>query len=707
MHPRFYHFSLLATMLMLALISPTMLENHLKVAGLIAQAQTTQGRKAEALQLFRQGKQQIYRGQFREALQTFQQVLVIVREIGEQQGEGATLNNIGLVYRTQGQYGKALDFYQQALTIEKAVGDRTGKDATLNNIGGIYRTQGQYGKALDFYQQALTIEKAVGDRAGKGATLSNIGGVYGELGQYDKALGFYQQALTVQIAVGDRARKGTVLGNIGEVYEELGQYGKALNFYQQALTIARAVGDRAGKGTILSNIGGVYGELGQYDKALGFYQQALTIARAVGDRVEESRTLNNIGGVYSNQGEYGKALNFYQQALAIMGAVGNRKGEGVTLSNIGYLLEKQKQQELAIVFYKQSINLREEIRQGIRTLPREQQQSYTKTVADTYRSLADLLLKQNRVLEAQQVLDLLKVQELEDYLHHVRGTSQSVQGVPLLPTEQQIVQHYDRYIDRAIPIEQELAQLKAVPENQRTPAQQQRLNILMSLDRTFLGSFTQFSQSAEVQHLVAQLSQQDPQQQSLNLSNLNNLRHNLQKFQQVLHHNAVVLYPLILKDRLELVLVTPDAPPIHRSVPVKEVDLNYAISALLGDLKNPNSQPQPNAQKLYNWLIKPIELELAQAKAQTIFYAPDDQLRYIPLAALHDGHQYLVERFQVDNIISANLLTLEPLPPFIPHVLAGAFANVTRTVSVGDRRLTFQGLQFAGKEVSALAKPHP
>ena len=58
-----------------------------------------------------------------------------------------------------------------------------------------------------------------------------------------------------------------------------------------------------------------------------------------------------------------------------------------------------------------------------------QQQSYAETVADTYRHLANLLLQQNRVLEAQEVLDLLKLQELDDYLRNVRGNKQTAQGL--------------------------------------------------------------------------------------------------------------------------------------------------------------------------------------------------------------------------------------------------------------------------------------
>jgi hypothetical protein len=65
---------------------------------LVVQAQTTQGRRAEALRLNKEGLQLFNRSQFREALAKFQQALVIVKELGERKGEGSILNNIGNVY---------------------------------------------------------------------------------------------------------------------------------------------------------------------------------------------------------------------------------------------------------------------------------------------------------------------------------------------------------------------------------------------------------------------------------------------------------------------------------------------------------------------------------------------------------------------------------------------------------------------------------
>ena len=116
--------------------------------------------------------------------------------------------------------------------------------------------------------------------------------------------------------------------------------------------------------------------------------------------------------------------------IAIAREIKDRQGEGNSLGNLGSVFKNQKQIELAIIFYKQSVNVRETIRQDIRTLDRSRQESYTQTVAGTYRTLTDLLLSQGRVLEAQQVLELLKIQELRDYTRYTRAGG-TANGAPL------------------------------------------------------------------------------------------------------------------------------------------------------------------------------------------------------------------------------------------------------------------------------------
>ncbi|MEB3295183.1 MAG: hypothetical protein VKJ24_18675, partial [Synechococcales bacterium] len=255
--------------------------------------------------------------------------------------------------------------------------------------------------------------------------------------------------------------------------------------------------------------------------------------------------------------------------------VGNRSVEATTLNNIGLLWVDQKQPELAIVFLKQSVSQFEILRQDIRGLPQETQKTYTQTVEKTYRGLADLLLKADRILEAQQVLDLLKVQELNHYLKNVRGQTKSLYT---LPPETEILQKYTTLQTSAIALGQELTTIRKIPETSRTPQQLQRLTELDRLQTELSQQFNAFIDRPDVQKLVAALSPKILRQ-TVDTADLDGLRGNLSKL------NAVLIYPLILDDRLELIITTPDSPPLRRTVNVSRLDSIRKLNAFVRHCK--------------------------------------------------------------------------------------------------------------------------
>ena len=500
--------------------------------------------------------------------------------------------------------------------------------------------------------------------------------------------------------IGDREEEADSLYNLGFAYLRLGQYQQAIEFHQQALAMTREIGDRQGEANSLSGLGSAYDSLGQYQKAIEFHQQALTIFREMGAPNGEAASLGNLGNAYSSLEQYRKAIAFYQQSLPIFQQIGDRDGEAMSLNNIGRLLEKQNQPELAITFLKQSVNVTESIRQDIRGLSREFQLSYTETIESRYRRLADLLLKENRVLEAQRVLDLLKVQELEDYLKNVRGNANTASGIEFYQPEQDILSRYNELNQNAIEVGKELTQLQQ--KQNLTPEEEQRLSQLSNFQAEINADFNNFTRSPEVRVLIEKLTF-EAREQTVSLGALDGLRDKLGEL------DAVLFYPLILEDRLELVITTPNSPPLRRTVDVSREELFRAIVDFRLALQNPKVDAVKPAQKLYRWLFEPLEDDLKMANAEVIIYAPDGVLRYIPLVALHDGQQWIAERFRVNNITAASLQEIDTQPQPQPKVLAGAFADesLVRPVRIGQRNIEFLGLPFAGIEVDKLKQTLP
>ena len=126
--------------------------------------------------------------------------------------------------------------------------------------------------------------------------------------------------------------------------------------------------------------------------------------RAVGDRRFEAETLDNIGDVYRGSGEKQKALDFYNQALGVASAVSKPLLEAEIFHSL-MLIEQDEQPALAIFYGKQAVNYLQQVRGNIQKLASELQKSFLSSKSDSYHDLANLLIDQGRLPEAQQVLD--------------------------------------------------------------------------------------------------------------------------------------------------------------------------------------------------------------------------------------------------------------------------------------------------------------
>ncbi|WP_427158656.1 tetratricopeptide repeat protein [Aliinostoc sp. HNIBRCY26] len=325
-------------------------------------AQTPADRKAEADRLLQQGIQQFQTSQFTAALQSWQQALIIYREIKDRKGEGYALGNLGIAYYSLGEYAKAIEYHQQLLAIAREIKDRNGEGAALGNLGNAYNSLGDYPKAIEYHQQSLAIAREIKDRLGEGRSLGNLGLAYNSLGDYPKAIEYHQQSLAIAREIKNRLGEGAALGNLGLAYDALGDYPKAIEYQQQRLAIAREIKDRLGEGYALGNLGLAYQSLGDYAKAIEYHQQCLAIAREIKDRNGEGAALGNLGFAYQSLGDYAKAIEYQQQSLAIAREIKDRQGEGNALGKLGIAYYSLGDYAKAIEYQQQRLAITREIK---------------------------------------------------------------------------------------------------------------------------------------------------------------------------------------------------------------------------------------------------------------------------------------------------------------------------------------------------------
>jgi CHAT domain-containing protein/tetratricopeptide (TPR) repeat protein len=606
---------------------------------------------AEALCLHQIGSIYYSLGELQKAPDYYNQALTLRRAAGDRAGEASTLNNIGNVYAILGEKRKALDYYNQALPLLRAVGDRTRQAAMLNNIGNVYANLGDKQKALEHFNQALPLMRAVGDHARESGMLNNIGVIYADLGEMQKALDYYNQALPLKRAVGDRTGEAGTLNNIGYVYWGLGEKQRALEYFNQALPLERAVGDRTGEANTLNNIGKVYSDLGEKQKALDYYDQALALRRAVGDRQGEAYTLNNIGEVYSDPAERQKALGYYIQALRLARAVSDPSRQGLVLGNLMSNWQADHA-GLAIFFGKQAVNQYQDLRRNIQGLDPQLQRRYLATVTKTYRSLTDVLIAQGRLSEAEQILSLLKEHEYIDYVRRDAAEAASVEGhASLNPEEAGWDRRYREVADELAAIGSERADLLA--KKARTPEEALRLDQLEKDVAAGNMAFEKF---------FADLAQgfSDKPAETLHVEQLRETRGIIEDLRD-LPAGTVAIYTLVGEDKFRSILRTPGAQKAYE-YPIRAADLNRKVLAFRQMARDPKLDPRPLAEELYKIVVGPMAEELRQVRAQTLMWSLDGVLRYVPLAALYDGKQYLIERYRVSVMTLASHTRLKDRP---------------------------------------------
>ncbi len=122
-----------------------------------------------------------------------------------------------------------------------------------------------------------------------------------------------------------------------------------------------------------------------------------------------------------------------------------------------------------------------------------------------------------------------------------------------------------------------------------------------------------------------------------------------------------VLWAKPMPEHLKLVLLTPgDQPTGHLLEEVNPEKLMRVVQKLyleVTDLRRvgTTSYLQP-AQQLYKWIIQPFETTLEAEGIDTLLFCFGKGLRTLPVAALHDGEQFLIEKYSLTRIPAFNLL---------------------------------------------------
>lgn len=549
-------------------------------------------------------------------------------------------------------------------------------------------------------------------------------------GAFAQAAAAWRDASTAYAEENQPAQQIQALLYLAEAYQALGQQHNALQTLEQAQTLAETAGDKTTMAAILGSLGKLSMLTGASEHAENYLQTSIELARDADVPSIEGASLNNLGSVLSDRGNYAEANRIFKKALQ---------------------LAQQTEDPLLIV--KTSLNLAEaalaqrnyadtetwlaRASKRIQVLTPSHEKAYGLiAIGKLYQQLlkANGAHKDKHTLKAHQAFN--QAAEIGDELGDPRTQSYAAGYLGQLYKEQQRLDEALILSHRAVFAAQQahapeilyrwqwqVGQLLKTQGNVRgaTAAYQEAVDTLqtirqdLSLGYRGVGSFREaigplFFELADL--LLQQASIiEDPKQAQDYLREARSTTEQLKVFElqdyfqdecvlalqsrvtplDQLAADTAVIYPILLADRTELLLSL--ATGIKRfTVPVTRQALTQEVRALRQLLeKRATREYRLPAQQLYSWLIEPLEAELNANRINTLVFVPDGPLRTIPMASLHDGNAYLIERYALATTPGLTLTDYRPIERDDIQVLVN---GITESVQ-GYPPLEYASLELA------------
>lgn len=455
------------------------------------------------------------------------------------------------------------------------------------------RTLGFYGKAADVLREALAL--AQGNRQTEALVLNAMGNVSQLMGMPTEARAYLERSISLAQALGREDIHAAALNNLGNLDMVEQQYAAALVDYEAGIRLARKTHHallRAQASINGARAAEQIGDLAKRDSLLG---DAFSVARELNDGGDKANSLIAIGQMYVVSGGTASAYAALTQALLISEKIGDMRAGSYAQGYLGQLYEKEQRYADALELTRRAIFMAEKL--------------------NAPEMLYRWYWQKGRLHKAQN--------QPEAAIAAYRQAVANLQAI-----RNDLAQNYSAgqssFRKVFSPLYFELADLLL---QHASVAAESEVEAYLNEARDTVEQ----SKTAELQDYF-----QD--------SCVTSVQSKIVQGNRFGEHTAIV-YPILLQDRMELLVTLPRGIKQFR-VPVSAQTMTEAIRIFRTRLeKRTTREYLPHAQKLYAWIIKPFEAELAAQRIDTLVFVPDGPLRTIPMSALHDGNKFLVESY--------------------------------------------------------------
>ncbi|HAN74922.1 MAG TPA: hypothetical protein DCQ63_12080 [Planktothrix sp. UBA8402] len=633
----------------------------------------------------------------------------------------------GKQYYTQGQYTESAEILQRAILGFSEQGDRVNQAIALSNLSLVFQQLGQWEKAQKTLEESLVLIRDL-SFSKKPLILAQILDIQGQLqltkGQPEQAIKTWKQAFKLYTEAGNWLGKITNQINQAMALQSLGLYRQSLKTLTEVNETLKSQPDSLIKATALLSLGNTLKQVGDLTNSEIVLQQSLELAKTLNNSQLLSQIYLSLANINRIQNNLDLALKYYQNSAEIApDALGKIPA---LINQYSLLIDLNKQREAE--------SLSNQIKSLLPQIP------VTRSLIYAQVNFTNYLIKARKKSDANfsEVISLLNtaIQDAKN-LQDLRAESYALGSLGKFYEQNQQPLEAQKITEQALLIAQSINasdiayqwqwQLGRLLKQQNhkkeaIAAYKEAVNSLKSLkkDLVAINQNVQFSFRESVEPVYRELVDlilQSPTQEnlktarelieSLQLAELDNFFQEACLDQEIkpqqidqIDSQAAVIYPIILANRLEVIISIPGKPLQYYSTTIPQEQVENILRKLRLSFQPIFSTKErlQLSQQVYEWLIRSAEQELKNNSIKTLVFVLDGSLRNIPMAALYDGKKYLVENYNLALTPGLQLLASRSLKP-----------NQLQTLTVGlsEARQGFSALPAVASEIQQIQENIP
>lgn len=635
------------------------------------------------------------------------------------QAVGPQLVQQGVDRYQAGDYRGAVTLWQNALQKFELTHYPGNIAIVRENLARAYQQLGQTEQAIAQWQQVVRLYQDSGDQAQLGRALTEQAQLYSQIGQLRRAIELLcnadltgdctpNSALQLAQTIHDPVLQAAALGSLGNAYRLIGEYNAAQKDLEASRAIAVTLKQPAYEISALNSLGILYNTLAQVDdrkaenatqsgedreaqrfqtqakhlnqQAVEVLQVSFQLARNQNNALEQLRSRQAVIPVYYRLGLFDQAAAAWQQANQLVQRIPDSRDRVFAAIELAQLLQTNPHAPRLQCLTDQRLIQSEALLQQAVAIARHIQDTRAASFAlGALGWVYECRQEWSRALDLTQQASIAAEQSLDAKDSLYRWQWQTGRVLKQLHQAKQAIAAYEQAIatlesirgdlltatrdiqfdfrDNIEPIYRELVELRL---SQETPIQvgtkslpqAGKSNNFRSILRTIDGLKLAELQNFFGSDCIVAAAHQD----SIDLG---------------AKTAAAVFNTIVLNDHTAVILSLPNGQKQFTWLDVPATQLIEQVNAFRMRLEDARKDYDPQtAQHLYDWLIRPFEADLQAAQVNTLVFVQDGIFRTVPMAALHDGQQFLIQKYAIATTPSLTLTDPKPLQRNNLRVLA-------------------------------------